>query len=312
MTRTFKVLAILLCLTAFSLPAWAAQTVNGHLNGVFSGNATDGSADYSGNVEGTWTASGTFDTRGNFVESVTGAGTFGGIGIAGSWVVTGYNAATNTISVSWTAPGNRGPSGGSADGSVALVVDTATGIATGTFQGQFFTATGVKSISGTWTVRFQGVANSVVTGQIHGNFSGSASYVGNVNGTVTGDWVVRFMPDGTVAGTSSGSYNGGNIAVPGYGSVCVCGTWMATVNRGDDGTFRLDGSWTHPVVSGTLDGSGGGPIVWYINTDVTPIQASGTFSGSTAFRVPLPLPLQPVSVSVSTSGNWAATLPLNP
>ena len=292
--------------------AWATQTISGNLSGTFTGNATDGSGSYSGNVEGSWTASGTFDSSGIYVASVTGSGTFGGNGMSGSWQATGFNPATKLISVSWAAPGNNGPTGGTADGSVSLVVDTATGIATGGFQGQIYTSSGIKTVSGTWTVQFQGLANSVVTGKVQGSFSGTASYVGAVSGTASGDWTVRFMPDGSVTGTAGGSYDGGNIAVPGYGSVCICGTWTATLSQGSDGKFRLDGSWTHPVVSGTLNGSGGGPIVWYIDTSTTPMQASGSFSGSTTFSVPLPSPLPAMSLPISTSGSWQATLPINP
>lgn len=302
---------ILLALVLPAFSAWA-QTVNGNLDGTFTGNATDGSASYSGSIEGNWTATGTFDATGNFVETVTGSGTFGGLGIAGSWQATAYDPITKTISVSWAAPGNRGPSGGTADGSVALVVDTATGIATGAFNGQFYTPNGVKSIAGTWTVQFRGAANSVVTGTIQGSFSGSASYVGNVSGVVTGSWLARFQPDGSVSGTASGSFDGGNIAVAGYGSICICGTWIASVSQGSNGQYQLVGSWTQPIISGSLDGSGGGPIVWYIDTSVVPIQASGTFAGSTTFTVPLPLPLSPMSVPVAASGSWTATLPLTP
>lgn len=309
-------LIIILALALPIYPVWAVSTVGGNLTGTFTGNETGGFVNYSGNIEGSWTASGVFDAGGNFVENVTGNGTFGGVGIAGSWQVIGYNAATKAISVTWTAPDNRGPTSGlangSADGSVTLIVDTATGIATGAFQGQFFTPDGTRNITGTWTVQFQGFADNTVTGQIQGNFSGNADYVGSVNGTVSGDWLVRFMPDGSVSGTASGSYDGGNIVVGGYGSVCICGTWIALVTRDADGQFRLEGSWTHPVISGTLGGSGGGPIVWYINPDTNPIQANGTFSGSTVFTVPLSLPMPPISVAVSTSGNWNAILPINP
>jgi hypothetical protein len=84
---------------ALPYAAWSAQTVNGNLSGTFSGGATDGSASYSGNVEGGWSAGGTFDASGVFVETVSGSGTFGGSGISGSWQVTGYNAATKAISV---------------------------------------------------------------------------------------------------------------------------------------------------------------------------------------------------------------------
>lgn len=310
---TFIRVAFLVLFGAVSGTAWSAQAFSGHLNGSFTGAAADGSGNFSGAIEGAWTASGTSDASGVFIETVGGSGSFGGAGIAGNWTVAGYNSQTKSISVTWNAAGGRGPGSGAgtADGTTTLVVDTATGVATGGFQGQVYTPQGVKTVSGTWTVQFQGAANTVVTGKVQGSFSGSASYVGAVNGTVTGDWTVRVMPDGSVAGTASGSYDGGNIPVAGYGSVCICGTWLANVVRGTDGQFRLEGSWTHPVVSGTLDGRGGGPIVWYINTSTTPMQASGNFDGSVGFTVTIPL-LGTVSVPVSTSGTWTAELPLNP
>lgn len=305
-----NILFWLACL--FAAPAaLAAQTVNGNLTGTFTGTATDGSGSYTGNIDGTWIATGTFDQSGNFVENVTGNGTFGGQGIAGTWTMASYNAATKTISVTWAAPGNRGPAtsgSGTADGSVTMVVDTATGLATGSFTGQFFTADGAKTINGTWTVQFQGLPASEVTGKVQGNFAGTASYLGNISGTVDGTWLVRFMPDGSVTGTANGTYNGGNHMVGDY-NVCVCGTWVALLTKGSDGQFRLEGSWTHPDISGTLGGSGGGPIVWYIDTSTVPIQASGNFSGSTSFTIPLP-GIQPVAIS--TSGNWTATLPIDP
>lgn len=310
---TFVRVLFLLLLAVLSGAAWPAQVFSGHLSGSFSGAAGDGSGNYSGGIEGIWNASGTSDAAGVFIETVGGSGSFGGSGIAGSWSVAGYNAQTKAISVTWNAAGGRGPASGAgtADGSATLVVDTTTGVATGGFQGQVYTAQGVKTISGTWTVRFQGAANTVVTGRVQGSFSGTASYVGAVNGTVAGDWTVRFMPDGSVAGTASGSYDGGNVTVAGYGAICICGTWLANVIRGTDGQFRLEGSWTHPVVSGTLDGRGGGPIVWYINVGTTPMQASGNFDGSVGFSVTIPF-LGTVSYPVSVGGNWNAALPLNP
>lgn len=293
----------------------AAQTVNGNLTGTFTGTATDGSGTYTGNIDGTWTATGTFDQNGNFVENVTGNGAFGGQGIAGNWTMTKYNAATKTISVTWTAPGNRGPASvggsGTADGSVTMVVDTATGKASGSFTGQFFTADGSKTINGTWTVQFQGLPASEATGKIQGNFTGTASYLGAISGAVEGTWRVRFMPDGSVTGTASGSYNGGNYTVSGY-NVCVCGTWVALLAKGSDGQFLLEGSWTHPDVSGTLGGSGGGPIVWYIDTSASPIQASGNFSGASSFPITTIPGAPPMNISISTSGNWTATLPIDP
>lgn len=310
---TFIRALFLLLLAAFSATASPAQVFSGQLSGSFSGAASDGSGSVTGGIEGEWNASGTSDAAGLFVETVGGSGTFGGAGIAGTWSVTGYNAQTKTISVTWNAAGGRGPASGSgtADGTTTLVVDTATGVATGGFQGQVYTAQGIKTVTGTWTVRFQGAADTVVTGKVQGSFSGTASYVGAVNGTVTGDWTVRFMPDGSVAGTASGSYDGGSIPVAGYGAICICGTWLANVVRGTDGQFRLEGSWTHPVVSGTLDGRGGGPIVWYIDTGTTPMQAGGNFDGSVGFTVTIPF-LGTATYPVSVSGNWNAVLPINP
>lgn len=312
MLTIIRVLFLLL-LAAVCGAASPAQVFTGHLSGSFSGAASDGSGNYTGSIEGTWEASGTSDASGVFIETVGGNGSFGGLGIAGNWSVAGYNSQTKSISITWNIAGGRGPASGSgtADGTTTLIVDTATGVATGSFQGQVYTAQGAKTISGTWTVRFQGAANTVVTGTVQGSFSGTASYVGAVNGAVTGDWTVRFMPDGSVAGTASGSYDGGNITVAGYGAVCICGTWLANVIRGTDGQFRLEGSWTHPVVSGTLDGRGGGPIVWYIDTSTSPMQASGNFDGSVGFAVTIPL-LGTVSYPVSVSGNWNAVLPINP
>ena len=312
MSNFIRVLFLLL-LAAVCGTASPAQVFSGQLSGSFSGAARDGSGNYSGSVEGTWDASGTSDAAGVFIETVGGSGSFGGSGIAGNWSVTGYKGKTKSISITWTTAGGRGPASasGTADGATTLVVDTATGVATGGFQGQVYTTQGAKTISGTWTVLFQGAANTVVTGGVQGTFSGTASYVGAVSGTVTGDWTVRFMPDGSVAGTASGSYDGGNIPVAGYGTICICGTWLANVIRGSDGQFRLEGSWTHPVVSGTLDGRGGGPIVWYIDISTTPMQASGNFDGSVGFAVTIP-GLGAMSIPVSVSGNWNATLPINP
>jgi len=305
-------IVVLLLVAAAAGPAWAAQTITGHLNGTFTGAATDGSASYSGNIEGSWNASATFDAAGVFVETVSASGSFGGAGLAGNWTVSGYNAQTKTISITWNGPAGRGPaSAGTADGTTTLVLNTATGVATGSFQGQAYTPQGTKTVSGTWSVRFQGTANMTVTGSVQGSFSGTASYVGAVSGAANGNWTVRFMPDGSVVGTASGTYDGGNKSVAGYGSVCICGSWLANVTQGADGQFRLEGSWTHPVVSGTLDGRGGGPIVWYINTSTSPMQATGSFDGSVAFTVSIPF-LGTASYPVSVGGNWSAVLPINP
>jgi hypothetical protein len=303
--------AVLFLLTG---AAWSAQTLTGDLTGTFTGRATDGSGtDYTGNISGQWSASAIVGATGVTVESVSGTGAFGGYGLAGTWVMTGYDSLTNTIHVTWTGPGGRGPlsASGSADGSVSLVVDTARGIATGDFAGSVFTPQGVKTIAGTWTVQFQGLANATVSGKVEGDFSGSASYVGNVGGSVSGDWSVRIQADGSVAGSASGTYDGGNIDVPGYGTICICGTWLANVTRGTDGQYQLQGGWTHPVVSGNLEGSGGGPLVWYLDVSTTPFQASGDFGGQVIFQVTLPM-LGAMDIPISVSGNWTATLPLNP
>lgn len=292
---------------------WSAQTLNGDLTGTFTGSALDGSGDYTGNIEGQWTATAEVNAAGISVESVTGSGAFGGYGLSGMWTMASYDSLTNTIHVTWNGPGGRGPvsASGSADGSVTLVVDTARGIATGDFSGQVFTPTGVKTVTGTWTVQFQGLANSTVSGKVEGDFNGSASYVGNVSGGVTGDWSVRIHADGTVTGSASGSYNGGNIDVPGYGTICICGTWLANVTQGSGGQYQLQGSWTHPVVSGNLEGSGGGPLVWYLDISSTPFQASGDFSGQVTFQVTVPI-LGAMDIPVSVGGNWTAVLPINP
>jgi hypothetical protein len=306
------VLGLLLVL-GLSVPAWASQSLNGELTGNFTGRATDGSAEFTGVISGQWSASATAGPSGLSVETVSGTGTFGGIGLSGTWTMASYDPLTNTIHVSWMAPGERGPlsAAGVADGAVTLVVDTARGIATGDFTGQAFTPAGTKTITGTWTVQFQGLANGTISGRVAGQFSGSASYVGAVSGTVSGDWSVRVLADGSVAGSASGTYDGGSIAIPGYGSICICGTWLANVSQGENGQYRLEGGWTHPVVSGNLEGSGGGPLVWYLDVSTTPIQASGDFSGRVGFVVSVPV-LGTMSVPVSVNGSWTATLPINP
>lgn len=303
----------LAALVLFSGAVWPAQTFNGDLTGSFTGHAVDGSGEYTGSISGQWTATGTLDASGVTVASVTGSGTFGGYGLAGAWTMDSYDPLTKTIHVSWTAPGGRGPvsASGGADGSVALVVDTARGVATGDFNGAVYTPAGTKTIAGTWTVQFQGAANATISGKVQGEFSGSASYVGNVAGSVSGDWTARVMPDGSVVGTASGSYDGGNIAVPGYGTICICGTWLANITRGGNGQYQLEGGWTHPVVSGNLAGSGGGPLVWYLDVATSPMQASGNFGGQVSFQVSIPM-FGTMAVPVSVNGNWTATLPLNP
>ena len=309
---TFIRILSLVMFSVFSGAVWSAQTISGQLSGTFTGAASDGSGSYSGGIAGAWNASANLE-GGLFIESVGGSGSFGGSGIAGDWKVVGYNTQTKAISITWDAAGDRGPksSTGTADGSTTLIVDTATGIATGSFEGQVYTVAGIKTVRGTWTVRFMGAALTVVTGKVLGTFGGMTSEVGAINGTVTGDWNVRFMPDGSVSGTASGVYDGGNIPVANYGTICICGTWLANVLQGTDGKFRLEGSWTHPVVSGTLGGSGGGPLVWYIDNSVRPIQATGNFDGSVGFVVTVPI-LGTITVPIRVNGDWSAVLPINP
>lgn len=280
----------------------AAQAFSGNLSGSFNGAATDGSGSYSGSIEGAWNAS----VTGASVDSLDASGTFGGLGIAGTWEVTNYDPQTRTITIAWSAPGNRGPlsASGTPDGSVTLVLDPTTSLATGNFQGQVYTADGIKTITGTWTVRFQGIPTTVVSGTVQGTFTLTSGPVGAIGGTVTGTWTVRFMPDGSVAGVARGTYDGGTVPVPLLGPVCICGTWLANVIRGSDGQYRFEGSWTHPQAAGTADGRGGGSVVWYINTGTSPIQATGNFQGAVNISLPVP-PLM-------LGGTWNATLPITP
>ncbi len=312
MTMLARIAAVLAAIL-FSVPGWTAETLNGDLSGSFTASATDGSASYTGGIEGRWTATATVTDTGVAVEGVTGAGSFGGLGLAGNWTIASYDHQTKTIHVTWNGPGDRGPvsASGNADGSVALLLDVASGTASGAFDGQIFTPDGVKTVAGTWTVRFQGLPESTMSGRVEGAFSGTASYVGNVAGGATGDWSVRILADGSITGTASGSYSGGNVTVPGYGTICICGTWLANLMQGEDGQYQLQGSWTHPVVSGNLAGSGGGPLVWYINVAASPMQASGSFSGQVSFRVSVPI-IGTMDIPISVSGEWTATLPLNP
>jgi hypothetical protein len=294
---------------------WATQTITGNLMGSFSGQANDGSGSYTGNIEGEWSAAGGVDDAGVFIESVTGSGSFGGLGLSGTWNIARYDAVAKTISVVWNGPGGRGPvsihATGEADGKVDLILDITSGTATGNFVGQIYTPAGIKTVSGTWTVQFQGLANATVTGSVPGSFSGNASYVGAVSGEVSGAWAIRIMPDGSVVGSASGRYDGGNVDVAGYGSVCICGTWLAHLTQGDDGRYQLAGSWTHPVVSGTLAGSGGGPLLWYLDLSTAPAQASGNFDGQVSFQATVPI-LGTMAIPITVGGDWTATLPINP
>ncbi len=289
-------------------PASADQTISGSVNGTFNGATTDNSATFFGNIEGDWSA--TILTNSSETSSITvsGTGSFGATGLSGTWQITGYAPATGRISVAWSAPGNRGPlsARGSADGNVSLMLDPATGKATGAFTGQFYTDNGIKTVNGTWTVTFQNPAVATIKGSVQGTFLGTASFVGNVAGSATGTWTARLLPDGSITGSANGTYDGGNVAVPIYGTVCICGTWTGTLSRSSQGVFSFEGSWTHPNVNGTADGQGGGPMSWAIDTGTTPFRANGSFSGSTSFNFLL------FTIPISASGTWSATLPITP
>ncbi|MHB9119262.1 MAG: hypothetical protein ACYC2R_13470 [Burkholderiales bacterium] len=293
----------------FAAPANADQTVTGALVGTFTGATTDNSATFSGNVEGQWLATVSTNASGSSSITASGTGTFGAKGISGTWRITGYDQATGKVSVVWSAPGNRGPlsTNGSADGNVNLTLDPSTGRATGAFTGQFYSGNSVKTVNGTWSVAFQNSASTTVHGNVDGTFSGTASFVGNVSGSATGTWVANVQPDGSITGSANGTFNGGNVSVPLYGDVCICGTWTGTLTRNGQGGYSFEGSWTQPNLSGTADGHGGGPMSWIIDTGTTPFRASGDFSGSTSFSF-----TSSITVPISASGTWNATLPLTP
>lgn len=293
----------------FSSLAQANLSISGDLAGTFSGSATDGSGSYSGNITGSWNAAGPFDNSSTPITTLTASGSFGGLGAAGTWQVTAFDAVNKRITISWAGPGKRGPGGNQGDGSAVLNLDLSNATASGQFQGQVYTDNGVKTLNGTWTIRFQPTANAQISGSVQGSFSGSASYVGAVNGNVTGSWTVRLLADGSIVGEGNGTYNGGNINVASYGTVCICGTWAANLSQAADGQYQLVGAWTHPDVSGTLGGVGGGTVIWKLDLSSVPLRASGNFSGSTAFSVSVPV-LGSITVPISASGNWNATLPL--
>lgn len=302
--------AILSIMSLCAAPASADQTLTGALVGTFTGATPDNAESFAGNVEGQWLATIVTGDAGATSITASGSGTFGAQGISGTWQVTGYDPATLRISVAWSAPGNRGPlsiSGdGTADGSVSLTLDPATGRATGDFTGQFYSGGSAKTINGTWVVTLQSPASASIHGSVDGSFAGTASIVGNVAGAVAGSWVADIQPDGSVTGSASGTFNGGNVAVPLYGNVCICGTWMGTLARSSGGVYSFQGSWTQPNVSGAASGSGGGPMTWIIDTNTTPFNASGDFSGATTFT------FLSFSLPISAAGTWNATLPFAP
>lgn len=55
MTMLARIAAVLAAIL-FSVPGWTAETLNGDLSGSFTASATDGSASYTGGIEGRWTA----------------------------------------------------------------------------------------------------------------------------------------------------------------------------------------------------------------------------------------------------------------
>lgn len=302
-------ITVILSITALIAgPASADQTISGSLNGTFSGATTDNSATVSGNIEGDWSAIISTNSSGTSSITASGTGSFGGTGLSGTWQITGYDPATGRISVVWSAPGNRGPlsAKGLADGNVSLMLDPATLKATGAFTGQFYTANGVKTVNGTWTVTLQNPAVATLNGSVQGTFLGTASFVGNVSGSATGTWKAHVLPDGSITGSANGTYDGGNVAVPLYGTVCICGTWTGTLSRSSQGVYSFEGSWTHPNVSGTAEGQGGGPMSWAIDTGTTPFRGDGSFSGSTSFT------FLSITVPISASGTWSAIFPFTP
>jgi hypothetical protein len=302
--------ALLSFIGLLSAPVSASQTLTGALAGTFTGATTDNSVSYSGNVEGQWTALVSTNASGATSITASGSGTFGASGISGNWQITGYDTTTNRVSVVWSAPNNRGPlsssGNGTADGSVSLALDPGTGRATGAFTGQVFSGGAAKTVNGTWVVQLQNPAPSSIHGSVDGSFSGSASYVGNVSGPVAGTWVANIQADGTVTGSANGTFNGGFVAVPVYGSVCICGSWTGTLVRNSQGIFSFQGSWTQPNVSGSAAGTGGGPMVWTIDASTTPMTASGSFSGATSFS------FMTFTIPISASGTWTATMPIAP
>lgn len=288
----------------------AALPFAGELTGSYVGRLSDATSDITGTIIGSWTADVTLGPV--RVNTLTGAGSFGGGGISGNWGITAFDPATNTISATWSAPGQRGPasgsSGGTADGTITLTVNTATGTATGSFTGRVFTDSGERTITGTWTVAFLGSATQTLRGSITGTFSGAASFIGAVSGTVTGSWTAKVLTDGSVSAEVSGVFDGGTHVVQtpvGTQQIPIRGTYLLTLSRSSSGAFSLAGSWTHPFVSGTLQGSGGGGLSWELDVTQNPITAVGTFSGQDTFEAPFL-----GSVSVSVSGTFQVALPV--
>lgn len=301
---------LLLALLVWSLPSIAiAVPLTGDLGGTFTGRLAGATADVTGTITGSWTADVTLGTTAT-VNSVTATGSFGGPGVSGTWGIAGYDPATNTISVTWTAPGNRGPSSlagsGTADGSASLQVNTTTGVATGSFTGRVFTDGGEKTITGTWTIQFQGLSRLTRRGSVVGTWTGTATYLGPISGTVSGNWTARFLPDGTISAEASGTFQGGPYAVQtpvGTQQVVISGTYIVTLSRDSRGNYALTGSWTHPVLSGVLGALGGGEMTWNLDLGRSPMGGDGTFSGQGTFTVPTF-----GSATVSTRGTYEVTL----
>lgn len=308
MRTIFRILVVVSMLLLTSASTFAIS-LTGEIAGTFTGTASDGSGNYNGSVSGTWSAEGALSGA-TPLATVTASGSFGGEGIAGNWQTKSFDANTLSLTANWAAADNRGPSGGTADGSVMLKIDLATASASGGFTGQVYTANGLKTVTGTWNVRFVGNASNVLNGKIQGSFAGTASFVGNVTGNVAGNVAVHVLGDGTVTAAASGTFNGGNINVPGAGTVCICGSWLANLVKDSNGQYKLAGSWVQPNVSGTVSGNGGGAIVFNLNLGTSPIQASGTFAGSSTYTVSLPI-LGSSNIPVASSGNWTVTVTFN-
>jgi len=288
----------------------AALPFAGELTGSYVGRFSGATSDITGTITGSWAADVTLGPV--RVNTLTGTGSFGGVGISGTWGITAFDPATNTISATWSAPGQRGPasgaSGGTADGTITLTVDTATGTATGSFTGRVFTDSGERTITGTWTVAFLGSATQTLRGSVTGTFSGDASFLGAVSGTVTGGWTAKVLTDGSISAEASGVFDGGTHLVQtpvGTQQIPIRGTYLLTLSRSGSGAFSLAGSWTHPFVSGTLQGTGGGGVSLELDVTQSPITAVGTFSGQDTFDVPFF-----GSVSVSVSGTFQVALPV--
>ena len=238
-------LAWLAALTVWLTPGVAgAIPFSGALEGSFTGRLARAGTDKSGTITGTWSADADLSPVVR-VNSVTASGTFGGPGVSGTWMVTTFDTATNTLVVGWTAPSGRGPASsagsGTADGSVNLRLNATTGVATGAFTGRLFTPTGEDTVSGTWTVRFQGPENLLVRGTVNGSFTATANVsaplamtIGPVTGTLSGNWTARVLPNGVITAEFSGSFDGGTLTVQtplGPQQIRIAGSYLSTYSQ---------------------------------------------------------------------------------